>query len=289
MARKRSTKQRPVWKGFLKIGLVSFPVRAFSARAKEQSEVDLDWLHRDCHRRIQYKKVCPVHGEVGQDEIVSGYAVGRGRYVVIEPDELAKLRAKSDKILTVETMIDGDAIDCRYFTDKSYYVLPDGAVADKPYAVIAEAMQDEHRVGVAHVVMFRREQLVLLRVLGDLLMITVLNHEDEFRAPADFARQAPRARASGKERHMATTLIEAMSDDHFEFGKYKDTYVDELRKLIRLKQQGKEVEAPAAEEEPEVANFMDALRQSLERVRTLPARRPSRNGHRRAPRRRKAS
>jgi DNA end-binding protein Ku len=266
MAQKRTTKQRPIWKGFLKVGLVTMPIRAFSARVKAKSEVDLDWLHRDCHRRIQYKKVCPVHGEVSQQEIVSGSALGHGRYVVIEPEELAKLRAKSDKVLTVEKMVDPEIIDCRYFTDKSYFVLPDGAVADKPYSVIVDAMQDERRAGIAHVVLFRREQLILLRVVEGVMMMTVLNHQEEFAEPAGFASQIGKARASTQERNMAVALIDALSDEEFDFGAYKDNYVEQLQKLIRLKAEGKEIAAPEIEEEPEVLNLMDALRGSLKQL-----------------------
>jgi len=292
MARKSSTKQRPVWKGFIKIGLVTVPVRALSARIKAKSEVDLDWLHRDCHRRIQYKKVCPAHGEVKQSDIVSGYALGRGKYVVIEPDELAKLRAKSDKIMTVESMVDEDAIDCRFFTEKTYYVLPDGAVADRPYAVIADAMDEQGRAALARVVMFRREQLVLVRVVDGVFMMTVLNHENEFQEPARFAAQAPKAHGSRRERDMAAALVEAMSDRHFDFASYKDEYVEQLQKLIRLKAEGKEVEVPETEEEPAVVNLMEALKASLDRAPGTPARsarpaRPARPARHSGPNRRR--
>jgi DNA end-binding protein Ku len=285
MKRTSSTKKRrPLWKGYLKIGLVSFPVRAFSARAKEESEIDLDWLHRDCHRRIQYRKVCPVHGEVGQDEIVSGYQVSRGKYVIIEPEELARLRGvKGDKVLSVEAMVEPETIDCMYYTDKSYYLLPDGPVADKPYAVIAHAMNEQRRHGVAQVVLFRREQLVLVRVVKGLLMMTVLNHENEFQSAAAFARDVPRSRPAARELSMAKTLLDAMSDRDFDFADYKDEYIEHLQELIRRKSRGQPIEAPVEEEEPPVANFMDALRQSLAQVRSLPAHRG--NGHPRRARR----
>lgn len=278
MARK-ATKQRPVWKGLIKIGLVTFPVRALSARIKAKSEVDLDWLHRDCHRRIQYKKICPVHGEVKQSDIVSGYALGRGKYVVIEPEELAKLRAKSDKIMTVESMVDEGAIDCRFFTEKTYYVLPDGNVAERPYAVIADAMDEQGRAAIVRIVMFRREQLALVRVVDGVFIMTVLNHESEFQEPARFAAQAPKAHGSRRERDMAAALVEAMSDRQFDFASYKDEYVEELQKLIRLKAEGKEIEAPAEEEEPEVVNLMEALKASLAGVSNGSAR-PARQAHR---------
>src|SRR5581483_5981786 len=132
--------QRPMWKGTLRFRLVSIPVRVFQAKA-QGSDVELHWLHDQCHSPIHYAKVCPVHGEVSNEEIVSAYRYARDQYIVIEPEEMDKLRKRSNKILDLEAFIAPETLDRIYDTDKSYYVLPDGAAAELAYAVIQDTMR----------------------------------------------------------------------------------------------------------------------------------------------------
>ena len=136
MKAKSAKRARPIWKGMLRFGLVSIPVQAFGAKTQHGGRIDLDWLHRDCHNRIRYQKVCPVHGEIARDEIVSGYKYGRRGYVVIEPDELQKLRGRRAKTIDVDVFIQPDALDRRYDTERSYYLLPDGEAGARPPAVL---------------------------------------------------------------------------------------------------------------------------------------------------------
>src|SRR5438552_2936091 len=137
----RTRSGRPIWRGLLRFSLVSIPVELYPSKVKGGGDIELVWLHNKCHSRIHYQKVCPIHGEVDKDEIVSGYKYSQNKYVVIQPDELTKLRGQSDKALSVEAMIEPKALDELYFTDKSYYVLPDGIAAEKPYQVFYEAMR----------------------------------------------------------------------------------------------------------------------------------------------------
>src|SRR6185503_14317799 len=134
---KRTAKHRASWKGNLTFGLVSFPVQAFNARNAEQSDVHFHQLHAECHRRIRYAKMCPVHGEVTNDEIISGYEYAKGKYVEIEPEELDVLRTQTERSLTIDAFVEPDAIDPIYFDGRMYYLAPDGPVAEEPYAVIA--------------------------------------------------------------------------------------------------------------------------------------------------------
>src|SRR5436309_267988 len=141
MAKKSSEKkraapkeERPTWKGFLKFGLVSIPVKASNARARGR-DIELHWLHAPCHSRIHYRKVCPIHGEIPDEEIVSGYQYGKKSYVVIEPEELDKVRTHKSDTIQVIAAVAPEAIDSRYFTDKTYYLLPDGKPGAQAYAV----------------------------------------------------------------------------------------------------------------------------------------------------------
>src|SRR5213078_3806872 len=139
---------RSVWKGFLRFSLVAVPVRAYTAAASGGGGVALNQLHSVCNSRIQYKKSCPIHGEVPSGEIVSGYEYTKGQYVVVDTDELSKLRSEDDKAITIDTFISPTAIDPVYYTGKTYYLVPDGPVGQKPYALLQQAMVDEKRHAV---------------------------------------------------------------------------------------------------------------------------------------------
>ena len=134
---------RAGWTGNVTFGLVSFRVEAFNAVSREQGDIHFHLLHKDCHRRIKYQKVCPEHGEVPADEIVSGYEYKKDHYVEIDKEELDALRTESERALKIDAFIPCDAIDLRYFDGRMYYLAPDGAAAEEPYAVIAEALAQE--------------------------------------------------------------------------------------------------------------------------------------------------
>src|SRR5262249_46750610 len=141
-------KWRGSWKGNLTFGLVSFPVQALAVVDPDRDEIQFHQLHAECHRRIRYQKTCPVHGEVSQDEIVSGYEYEKGKYVEIEPDELAKLRPKRERSLTLDTFVEPEEVDPIYFDGRNYFLLPDGEKANEPYAVVREALAKEKRYGI---------------------------------------------------------------------------------------------------------------------------------------------
>jgi hypothetical protein len=139
------------WKGYLKISLVSVPVKAYTATSSGAS-ISLNQLHAACNSRIQYKKTCPIHGEVPSDEIVSGYEYTKGQYVVIDTDELEKLRTEKDRSINVNSFVPADKIDPIYQSGKNYYLLPDGPVGQKAYQLIHHAMLDKGVHAVAQVV-----------------------------------------------------------------------------------------------------------------------------------------
>jgi DNA end-binding protein Ku len=118
----------PAWKGFFKLSLVSFPVRAYTA-VGEGDKVHFNQLHEECGSRIRYKKFRPIHGEVPKEEIVSGFEYSKGKYVIVDPDELDKLRTPDEKAITISSFIEPDTIDPVYFSGRTYYLVPDGPVA----------------------------------------------------------------------------------------------------------------------------------------------------------------
>src|SRR6476469_5249762 len=124
---------RSVCKGFLRFSLVAVPVRAYTAAASGGGGIALNQLHSACNSRIQYKKTCPVHGEVKADEIVSGYEFDKGQYVVVDPEEVDKMRSPADKAITVAAFVPPTQFDATYFTGKHYYLLPDGPVGQRTY------------------------------------------------------------------------------------------------------------------------------------------------------------
>jgi len=257
---------RSSWKGFLKLSLVSVPVKAYTATASGGGEVRLNQLHAECHSRINYKKSCPVHGEVSGEQIVSGYEYSKGQYVVIDTDELDKLRTEDDKAINIDTFVAPDELDPVFSSGKTYYLVPDGPVAQKPYAVLQRAMVELGRYAVARVVMHGKEQVVWLRPMDNLLSMTILNYDHEVTKPAAFDEELIKPAIEADELKLAKTLIEASTSKKLDFARYKDLYTQKLTQLIEAKVAGKEIVAAPVHEQAHIINLMDALRQSVAQV-----------------------
>jgi DNA end-binding protein Ku len=265
MARKTSSRgPRASWKGQLKVDLVTFPVAAFNAIGSDTGAIHLHQLHAECHRRIEHHKVCPIHGEVSNDDIVMGYEYKKGKYIEIDPDELDKLRTKADRAISVDTFIAPEELDPMYYDGRTYYLAPDGNQGHEPYGVLCAAMEKRNCFGVGQVVFSEREQLVAIRPVDGTLVMSMLHHEAEFRQPGDVG--IGRVKAPAREVKLAEVLIKAATEK-FDFSSYVDQYRERLERLIELKVKGHEVVAPDDEAEPEVINLMDALKQSVAKTR----------------------
>lgn len=255
---------RSTWEGYLRLNLLSIPVKAYSATVAGKGKIGFHLIHAKCNSRIRYQKVCPIHGEVSNDEIVSGYEVADGQYVLIDRKDLAKLRPDADKAITIDVFIRPEAVDPVYFTDRTYYLTPDGEAGRQSYAVIRKVMADDGRYGVATMVLAGRAQVVLIRPIDRLLAVTVLSYDTQLKKPSEFEDDGPKVTAAGAEVKLARTLIEASTSDDFDFGKYQDEYTEHVRHLIETKAKGKKIVAGRHhKEEPAIINLMDALRQSL--------------------------
>jgi len=255
---------RSVWKGFIQFSLVSVPVKAYTAAASGGGKIQLNQLHAECHNRIKYTKSCPVHGEVPADQIVSGYEFAKGQYVVIDTDELDKLRSPAEKAVTIQSFVERDDVPDRYLCGRTLYLVPDGLVGQKPYNLLHRVMTESGRVGFAQVVMGGKEKLMLIQPLESLLAMSELSYESELKKPSDFKDEVTKVDISPEEIKLARTLTDAMAAKEFDLSGYKDTYSDNLAALIDAKINGKQVVAPPAEEPAQVINLMEALQRSVD-------------------------
>ena len=254
---------RSTWKGHLRVSLVSIPVKAYTAATSGGGEIHLNQLHRDCHHRIRYRKTCPVHGEISSEEIVSGYEYARDQSVVVQPEELDRLRTESDRAIAIDVFVAPEAVDAVYHTGKTYYLLPDGPAGAKPYALLHRVMGEQGLHAVARVVLSGRERLVLVRPLGRLLAMSTLVYESQVKAAEAFEEAVAAPELSAEELQLATSLVTASCAEQFDLGRYRDLYTERLGALIEAKIEGHEITTAPAEPEREVINLIDALKRSV--------------------------
>jgi DNA end-binding protein Ku len=252
---------RAIWSGSVSFGLVNVPVKLVTATSSK--DVRFHQLHAADHARINQKRVCSKDGEeVGYDEIVKGYDLGGGNYVIIEPEELAAVDPESSRTIDIEEFVDLDEIDPLYF-DHSYYLLPDDRAA-KPYALLVEAMTRTGKVALGRFVLRTKQYWATLRVHDGALVLATMLYEDEVVDPADLDVPTTESVAPSKrEVDMAAALVESLSSP-FDPGKYRDDHRDKVLAMIEAKAEG-QVVVPAAEVETSapVVDLMAALEASL--------------------------
>jgi DNA end-binding protein Ku len=241
-------------------------VKAYTAAASGGGEIRLNQLHAECHSRINYKKTCPIHGEISNDQIVSGYEYSKGQFVIVDTDELDKLRTDDEKAINIDAFVKPGVLDQVYLSGKNYYLIPDGPVAQKPYALLCQGMVDLNKQAVGQVVMHGRDQVVLLRPMEGLLSMSILSFEGQITKPSTFESEVGKPKVEAEELKLVKTLVEASTPKEFDFAKYKDLYTEKLAQLIDKKVAGEEIVAPPVHEQAQIINLMDALRQSLAKV-----------------------
>ena len=247
---------RPIWSGTISFGLVSVPVRMYSAT--ESKELRFHFLHRDDLTPIGYDKVRKDTGEhVDPDEVVRGFEIEKGRYVPIEDENLDRLDIELTHSIDICDFVDLGDIDPIYFR-KAYYLLPQEG-AEKPYRLLVQALEETGKVGIAKVVIRNKQHLAALRPYEGALLLETMYYSDEVRKPE---RVNGDARLQKAEVDMAKSLVENLSDS-FEPQKYDDEYRKELLDLVRAKAKGGKLPEPAQEEEAEVVDLMAALRESV--------------------------
>jgi len=250
------------WKGFIKLSLVSVPVKAYTATSTS-SDISLHQLHAKTHTRIQYKKFAPEVGEVSSEEIVKGYEYAKGQYVIVEDDEIDKLRTESDKSIKIDGFIRPEELSSIYMAGRTYYLTPDGPVGQKPYILLMKGMKANGLNAIAQVVISQKEQVVLMHPVDGILAMTVLNRKDEVKPVSAFKDEVTETEVSQAEMDLADTLIKASVIKSFDFSQYRDVYKEKLTKLIQMKIEGKEVIQVRDPEEPKIINLMEALKRSV--------------------------
>jgi DNA end-binding protein Ku len=254
---------RPTWKGFLKISLVNIPVRVFPA-TDSAATISFNQLHGECQTRIQQKRWCPkCEREVPLSEVVKGYEFEKGRYVVVEEDDLAKVRPESTRVIDLVQFTPAESIDPIY-VERPYYLAPDGQMAQEAFAVMREGMKG--KAGIGKLALYGREYLVAVQPKDKGLVMYTMRRANEIRSmdQIDELEGVP-TKVKPDEIKLAKQVISNF-EGQLDLGEYKDAYQEELQRIIDAKIAGEEVVATQEETPPKVVNLMDALRQSLDRV-----------------------
>lgn len=252
---------RPTWQGYLRLSLVSCPVALYTATSRT-ADVSFNMLHKETHNRIRMIPTDPETGPVDRADIVKGYEIEKGRYVVVTDEEIKNVRLETTRTIDIERFVDARDIDRLYWNDP-YFLAPDGEMAYEAFGVIREAMEGAGKLALARVVMHQRERLMALepRDLG--ILAYTLRNNREVRDPAEFFDKIPDEAADPKMVAIAEKIIEQL-EGPFDPSESKDRYEDALRKLIAEKEAEHGVTAPVEEpKEAEVIDLMDALRRSL--------------------------
>jgi DNA end-binding protein Ku len=256
---------RPTWKGFLKISLVNIPVRVFPA-TDSAATISFNQLHGECQTRIQQKRWCPkCEREVPLSEVVKGYEFEKGRYVVMDEDDLAKVRPESTRVIDLVQFTPVEAIDPIY-VERPYYLAPDGQMAMEAFAVMREGMKG--MAGIGKLALYGREYLVAVQPKDKGLVMYTMRRANEIRSmdAIDELEGVP-SKVKPEEIKLAKQVISNFEGE-LDLAEYKDSYQEELQRIIDAKIAGEEVVATEEQTPPKVVNLMDALRQSLDRVST---------------------
>ncbi|RSM74738.1 Ku protein [Kibdelosporangium aridum] len=254
---------RAIWSGAISFGLVAIPVELYSATSDHT--VHFNQFQRGTSDRIRYKRVNERTGkEVDYSDIVKGREVGDGQFVLVEPDELADIAPGRSRTIDIDAFVDLDEID-PIFYQKTYWLAPAKKEYARPYALLAKAMTESNRAGIATFVMRGKQYLTAVRARDGIMALETMYFADEIRDPAEVKETVKGAKAPhGKELKMATSLIESLSEA-WKPDDYRDTYTDKVNKLIEDKAQGNEIVVEAEPPEAtEVTDLMEALRRSVE-------------------------
>ena len=256
---------RPTWKGYLKISLVNIPIKVFPA-TDAAATLSFNQLHGECQTRIQQKRWCPkCEREVPNSDIVKGFEFEKGRYVVVDEEDLEKVRVESTRVISLEKFTDDTAIDPIYL-ERPYYLAPDGPVARDAFAVIREGMKG--LAGIGKVALYGREYLVKVQPREKGLVMYTLRHANEIRSMEAIDELADLPASVKPDEVKLAKQVMGTFQGELEFESYRDDYQVGLREIIDAKIEGREIVAPEVEAPPKVVNLMEALRKSLDSIST---------------------
>jgi DNA end-binding protein Ku len=266
---------RAYWKGQIRLALVSIPVELYRA-TKSGASISFRQIHEPSGKPVKYEKVVPGLGPVDRDEIIKGYELSKGNFVLLDDEEIEAVKLESKRTLDLVQFVDADAIDVLYF-DTPYYVVPADKLAEEAYVVLREALRKARKVGLGQLAIRGQEFLVSLKPCGRGLILETLRYADEVNKAANYFRDIPDLKPDADLLELAGTLIDKKAGK-FDAGDYHNRYVDALHRLIEKKAKAKGKRVLEDVEEPgetsaksNVIDLMAALKASVDGKRSAPA------------------
>lgn len=249
---------RAIWTGAIGFGLVNIPVKIFSA--VEDSNLDLDMLDRRDHANIKFQRVNAETGrEVPYDDIVRGYKID-DNYIVLDEKDFEAANAQKSKTIEILEFVKEDEIDSIYF-ENPYYLQPDKSGA-RAYALLREALKESEKIGVSSFVMRNKEALAIIKPMDDVLVLNKIRFQEEIRSTKELDLPAVGKLKKEGEMKMALLLIDQLTKP-FDISEYKDTYKEELLKVIQAKAKGKKIKSVSLPKAPVAKDLMAQLKASL--------------------------
>ncbi|PTE06433.1 Ku protein [Mesorhizobium helmanticense] len=259
---------RASWKGYLKLSLVSCPVRLYPATSASE-RISFNQLHKKTHNRINMKPVDPELGLVERSDLVKGYEYEDKQYIIIDDTDLDAVRIESNHTMNIEAFVDEGEVDVIY-QDAPYYLAPDGAMAEETFAVLREAMRKSGKLAIARLVLSSRERVVTIGARENGMFVCTLRNPNEVRGTAEYFGNIPAGKPDPEMLQLAEALIK-QKETTFDPKNYEDRYEIALMGMIREKLKGHKPIIAAAPERGNVINLMDALKASLSQSAKPPA------------------
>lgn len=260
---------RAIWKGHLRLSLVSIPVEVHSAR-KSGGRVSFRQIHEDTGKPVHYQKVVSGFGPVKREDIVKGYEYEKDHYILLDPDEVDEIRLETKKTMDIVQFVGACEIPPLYY-DKPYYLVPADELAEDAYRVVRDALRQTERVGLSQITMRGREHLVAIRPCGDGLLMETLHYADEIRNADPLFSSIKDEKSDEDLLDVAVALIDRKTAP-FDAGAFHDNYAEALRDLVESKRKSRKTKTVSTEDEPgdgrgsdNVVDLMSALKQSLEK------------------------
>ena len=252
---------RTIWNGSISFGLVNIPIGL--AVATQRTDVSFRTLHRECKTPIKQKRYCPTHErDVGPDEIVKGWEVVKGEFVIVEEEDLEAVALQRSNSIEILRFVKLEEVDPVFF-DRTYYLAPASADAQRrPYVLLLRAMEDTRMAAIGKFVLWGKENLCLIRPQRDTLALETLFFAEDVRSKKDIEEAVAEADVKDVELDLARQVIESISGE-FDPEKFRNEYRDDLRRMLEAKVAGQEITRPEPAPETPVIDLMEALKASL--------------------------